>query len=121
MSSDNQNQQPLNRSYLADVTDGDVEFEEELAQSYIDASSTVMSSLRSAVQEADPHAVREAAHSLKGSSRAIGADGMGAVAEILEHQGRDGDLRNVEVLLEDAEQHYKDLIQYMQSAWPTTK
>jgi len=121
MSSDNQEHEPLDRSYLANVTDGDVEFEEELAQSYIDASSEVMSNLRLAVQDADPHAVREAAHALKGSSRAIGADGMGAAAESLEHQGLDGDLSNVETLLDDAEQHYNALIEYMRSTWPTAK
>ena len=121
MSADGTQHEPLDRSYLADVTEGDTEFEEELAQSYIDASSEVMSTLRSAVQEADPQAVREAAHALKGSSRAIGADGMGAAAEILEHRGRDGDLTNVESLLEDAEQHYNALIEYMRTAWPRAK
>lgn len=109
---------PLDRDYLTSVADGDEEFIEELAHSYLNSSKKIIVELCDAVEQADAHRLQQAAHALKGSSRAIGANPVGDVFEQLEVRGRDEQLDDVATLLEDAVSRYHMLVNYMQSIWP---
>ena len=108
---------PIDREYLSGVSGEDVEFERELTESYLQASPELIEKLRGAISSGDVAAVRHAAHTLKGSSRAIGAEPMGAVCEVLEHQARDGNLDGAEPRLEAIERLYKVLSAYIRETW----
>jgi len=108
---------PIDREYLAGVSGDDVEFERELTESYLQASPELIEKLRGTISSGDVAAVRNAAHTLKGSSRAIGAEQMGALCEILEHQARDGDLNGADRRLAEIERRYQALSAYIRDTW----
>jgi HPt (histidine-containing phosphotransfer) domain-containing protein len=108
---------PIDREYLSGVTGDDTEFERELAESYLQASPGLIEQLRGQITSGDAAAVQHAAHTLKGSSRAIGAEPMGAVCETLEHQARDGNLSGAEQRVEEIERRYEVLSAYIRETW----
>jgi len=110
-------QTPINREYLSMVAGGDESFERELIESYLHESPEVLSQLNNSVQAGDSEAAARAAHALKGSSRAIGADGVGEVCEILEHQARDGHLTDVGGAVLELERRYALLSGYLRSTF----
>jgi HPt (histidine-containing phosphotransfer) domain-containing protein len=109
---------PLDRDYLTSIAEGDEEFIEELAHSFLNSSVNIMAELREAVRVSDAHRLRHAAHAIKGSSRAIGANTAGDAFERLEDRGRDADFSDIDRLLDDAEGRYGVLVGYMKSEWP---
>jgi CheY-like chemotaxis protein/HPt (histidine-containing phosphotransfer) domain-containing protein len=66
---------------------------------YLTEARTTLEALQTAVVQQDARAVQELAHSLKGSSRYMGAAGVAALSESLEQQGRRGALAGAPVLL----------------------
>jgi signal transduction histidine kinase/DNA-binding NarL/FixJ family response regulator/HPt (histidine-containing phosphotransfer) domain-containing protein len=60
-----------------------------LVRQFFDDEAGALRELRAAAQEADPQAVRLAAHKFKGSARMLGFDGVAAVAERIEQWSRD--------------------------------
>lgn len=110
-------QGPINREYLASITGEDREFERELTQSYVSATPAILVQLRAAAEGADAPGVRSAAHALKGSSRAIGADAVGALCEDLEQRARDGDVTNAAVAIERIVAAYAEVEAYIRDEW----
>ena len=58
----------------------------------------------------DAHALRQAAHALKGSSANLGAVNLAEIASQLELIGRDGKTEGAEVLLRHAEAEYERVV-----------
>lgn len=68
---------PINHEHLAKYTLGDRDLEREILQLFVDQLPTLMDQLQAAAGEDDWYM---AAHSLKGSARAVGADELGDLA-----------------------------------------
>lgn len=75
----------------------DVELAKELAQAYLDDTSTIIARINEALENADQESLRSAAHMLKGCSRAIQAHKCEKASAILENNARDGNLVDAKV------------------------
>jgi two-component system, sensor histidine kinase and response regulator len=78
-----------------ELTDGDAELLRELAALLAADAPGEMDLIRAAVARRDATAVREAAHSLKGSLRVLGAAPAAELAEEIEQRGATGRLDDV--------------------------
>jgi HPt (histidine-containing phosphotransfer) domain-containing protein len=110
-------QTPVNREYLSMVAGGDQAFERELVESYLQGSPEVLSQLNTSVQTGDREAVARMAHTLKGSSRAIGAEAVGDVCEIIEHRAREEGVQEVTGAVLELERRYAQLSGYLRTTW----
>jgi len=69
---------------LAEISGGDRDFELELTDEYVEQSRTLLEEYAGALQRRDTGAMARAAHTLKGSSRTIGAQAVAVLAAHLE-------------------------------------
>ena len=74
-----------------EVSDGDAAFERELAGEYLAQAQVLLTEIAVAIERGEPAAMRIAAHTLKGSSRTLGANALGALAARLEQIGSGAD------------------------------
>ncbi len=72
---------------LASISSGDAEFEREISGEYLAQSRQLLVQMAQAIASGDVATLRRAAHTLKGSSRTIGAEGLGAISAELERKG----------------------------------
>ena len=84
----------LKYDYLNEITGGDAEFIAELLGDFVSQTPELMEQIATAVAQGDAVTLGKAAHTLKGSARAIGADEFAAIAFELEQAGKQGDLAN---------------------------
>jgi signal transduction histidine kinase/CheY-like chemotaxis protein/HPt (histidine-containing phosphotransfer) domain-containing protein/streptogramin lyase len=89
---------PVDWEEFMATTDGDTEFADELVQVFIDSGDAVLRDISSALQRGDAPAVRQAAHSLKGSSASMRARATSEAAALLEAAARHGDLTKLAAL-----------------------
>ena len=83
---------PVDWEEFIATTDGDAEFAGELIQMFIESGDAVLRDIRDALQRGDALAVRQAAHSLKGSSASMCARATSEAAALLEAAARSGDI-----------------------------
>ena len=74
---------PVDLAYLADISDGDAQLERELLALYLSTARGYLRDLRDSLDA--PSSWERAAHSLKGSSRGVGAGAVADLAERAEH------------------------------------
>jgi len=87
---------------LKEISGGDIEFEREIAGEYIGQAWGLLAEIAQAVEAGDPEAQRRTAHTLKGSSRTVGAMGVAALAAQLESLGGGRDAVGTAARLESA-------------------
>lgn len=80
---------------LVEMTGGDLDFVDELVDTYIEDGRSQVGALRAALARGDDEAVVRAAHSLKSSSLNVGALALGARCRALEEEGRRGVMDDV--------------------------
>lgn len=66
-----------------------------LVQTFVRDSAQRIESIRDAIREADPDALRGAAHSFKGSAGNMGATRLAAICRTLEESGRLGEIGGI--------------------------
>jgi len=69
---------------LSEISGGDAEFEREIAGEYVTQAWGLLAEISAAIERGDPELLRRSAHTLKGSSRTIGARGVAEMAAQLE-------------------------------------
>jgi HPt (histidine-containing phosphotransfer) domain-containing protein len=94
---------------LMESCEDDVMLAKEVLQEFRRTAPTRLSQLAAAVTALDSAQIRFEAHSIKGSSRTIGADALAAVIARLEMAGVSGDLSDAPVLLAEAEKRLSNL------------
>jgi HPt (histidine-containing phosphotransfer) domain-containing protein len=94
-------------------TDGDVEFAGELVQVFIESGDAVLRDIRDALQRGDAPALRQAAHSLKGSSASMCARATSEAAALLEAAARAGEMSKLAALEARLRSEAERAIQYM--------
>ncbi|POA99790.1 hypothetical protein C2134_04780 [Chromobacterium sinusclupearum] len=85
---------PIDRSVLQVYSNGDLSMELEILREFQTGNQEDVAALREALQSRDPDKIGFAAHRIKGASRMVGANDLGAAAEAVEKAGKD---RNVEL------------------------
>jgi signal transduction histidine kinase/ligand-binding sensor domain-containing protein/CheY-like chemotaxis protein/HPt (histidine-containing phosphotransfer) domain-containing protein len=83
---------PVDWEQFMATTAGDAEFAGELIQLFIESGDAVLRDIRAALQRGDAPAVRQAAHSLKGSSASLCARPTSEAAALLEAAAGSGDM-----------------------------
>jgi two-component system sensor histidine kinase/response regulator len=104
----------LNYDYLNEITGGDAEFIAELLSDFVSQTPTLMEQIATAVAQGAAATVGAAAHTLKGSARAIGADEFAAIAFELEQAGKQGDLSSAPDALQRLQAYWQSLEAYLQ-------
>ncbi|OYT72457.1 MAG: hypothetical protein CFK49_04905 [Armatimonadetes bacterium JP3_11] len=104
----------LNYDYLHEITGGDEEFIAELLGDFLAQTPSLMSEIESAVAQGDADTLGKAAHTLKGSARAIGADEFAAIALVLEQAGKQGNLSDAPDALQRLKAYWETLATYLQ-------
>ncbi len=94
---------------LADISGGDVAFERELLEEYLATTDTLIAAQRSAIDAGDVRTLERSAHSMKGSSRTIGAELLGQLGQDIEASARSGDLARALAGLDRAVQEFAAL------------
>jgi len=85
----------------------------ELVTLFLEETQQMLRQIQQAVQAAQPAALKQAAHSLKGSSKYAGATKLAQLASELEQIGRGGATLGAESLLLQAEQEYERVRQQL--------
>ncbi|MCS7310652.1 MAG: Hpt domain-containing protein [Armatimonadota bacterium] len=75
---------PVDREFLSEMTGGDLEFERELLQEFLNTVPELVERIHAAIASGDSAALANAAHTLKGSARAVGARRLAEAALALE-------------------------------------
>jgi len=75
---------------LLEITGGDVEFLDELVDTYLDDAETQLAAMRQAVADDDAAAILRPAHTLKSSSANVGAMTVSDLCRDLESDARTG-------------------------------
>jgi histidine phosphotransfer protein HptB len=76
---------------LLDITGGDVQFVDELVDTYLDDGQTQVDALDAALAAGDVASMGRTAHALKSSSLSVGALQLGELCRGLETAARSGD------------------------------
>ncbi|MCK4303888.1 MAG: Hpt domain-containing protein [Candidatus Eisenbacteria sp.] len=97
----------IDLSILNSMTDGDLEFIQELAETFITDTSMRLNHLRQIVADEDAEALRREAHAIKGSCGNFGATYMAKVAFQLEQFGADGKITEVRAVLNSLEAEFE--------------
>jgi len=101
----------IDREYLSEISGGDPEFEQELIATFLDSAPGLIESYRSALIAGDAHGAVHAAHTLKGSSRSIGANEFAVSCEAAEKAARADDLDTCRSLVVSIETAFQVLSQ----------
>ena len=80
----------LDRGFLRTMCGDDPEFEREIVAEFMGLAEQMLAEISDAIRSGDAKRLFEAAHSLKGSSRSLGAAPLGELCERLESAGREG-------------------------------
>ena len=83
--------------HLLDITGGDLEFVDELIDTYIDDATVQLAAMREAAANGDVDAMIRPAHSLKSSSACVGALQLADACDLLERLARDESSNTAEI------------------------
>jgi two-component system sensor histidine kinase/response regulator len=75
---------------LLEMTGGDLEFVDELVDTYLEEGAAQVAAMRAAAAGGEVETLTRAAHSLKSGSMNVGAVGLGELCRSLEEAGRRG-------------------------------
>jgi HPt (histidine-containing phosphotransfer) domain-containing protein len=76
---------------LASISGDDAEFERELAGEYLAQTRKLLVQIAQSIESGDAATLRRDAHTLKGSSLTVGAEGLGAMGAELERNAGQAD------------------------------
>ena len=92
---------PVDRDALRELTGGDVEFERELAETFVSSGDQCLAEIIAALKLNDLDTVRKRAHALKGASANIHAKDLSLAASTLESAARAQALPEIGGLVEE--------------------
>lgn len=86
-------------SQLQEITGGEAEIMQDIVEEFAGSADDLLAALGAALAQDDPRGAMRAAHTLKGSSGIIGADGLRVGCLAIERAAAAGDLACVAALL----------------------
>jgi two-component system, sensor histidine kinase and response regulator len=81
----------LDLDYLLDMSGGDYEFVSEVLATFVESTPSLITDLQNALFQGNAAGAMHAAHTLKGSSRSIGAEPFALLCQEVEHAARKED------------------------------
>jgi len=100
---------PAALAHLLEITGGDVEFVDELIDTYLEDAIVQLDAMRQAADEGDSAAMVRPAHSLKSNSANVGATALTELCRSLETDGRSGSVADAVGRVRDCEQAFADV------------
>jgi HPt (histidine-containing phosphotransfer) domain-containing protein len=91
----------VDRNALRELTGGDLEFERELAETFVASGDQCLAEIMAALKVNDFDTVRKRAHSLKGASANIHARELSQTASSLENAARENSLPMIGGLVDE--------------------
>lgn len=80
---------PIDHHFLEEMTGGDSDFVRELLQEFLNTVPPLMQQIRAAIDAGDSTTLAQAAHTLKGSARSVGAHRLAEAAQVVERAARE--------------------------------
>lgn len=99
----------LDYEYLLEIAGGDDEFLGELLTTFSQSAPVLLDAIAEAGRSGSVIAAIYASHTLKGSSRSIGARELGDCCELLEQAARAQDLAGYRILADDVGKAFERL------------
>lgn len=96
--------------YLLEVSGGDEELADELLADFVELFPGQLDDVEAAATAADAAAARAAAHRLKGSCLAVGANALGELLRKAENAAREGSVGPVAALCSQAREAFAELV-----------
>jgi HPt (histidine-containing phosphotransfer) domain-containing protein len=93
---------------LLEMTGGDIEFVDELVDTYLEDGAAQVATMRDAAARRDVETLTRAAHSLKSGSMNVGAVSLGVLCRLLEEAGRSGTIDAPEALVATIAAKFED-------------
>jgi histidine phosphotransfer protein HptB len=115
----NQTECPIDLEYLQQLSDGDLEFEQELLQVYIEDGGQHLQAAKTAIADRDQANLAREAHHLKGASGNVGAIEMQSLAQQLEEKGKILDWHSTNNLSADLEAGLERISKFITSHYAT--
>lgn len=81
-------QPPMDHDFLKEITGGDEEFTRELLQEFLNTIPPLLDEVEQSLNAGDNEALARAAHTIKGSARAVGARAFAEIAFALEQAAK---------------------------------
>lgn len=100
----------LDFDYLLSVCGDDEELVQELVSDFIEVFPGQLAEIRAATSTGDATAVRSAAHRLKGSCLAVGANTLGELLRQCEDAAREGNIAPAASLCGEADEAFQALV-----------
>jgi len=91
------------RAFALEQASDDEELLLELINLFHDSSASDLAKIKEGADHANPEAMGDASHSIKGAAASLGIESIRVVASELEQAGRSGDLAEAKKLLPDLE------------------
>lgn len=110
-----QNGHPIDLSFLRDTFGGDEETITEILQEYIGPSKDCCDEVALAAEEGAYEKVSAGAHKLKSSSRAIGANDLADLCEVLEVAGKSNDHEAVKESVPHLPIKFQEVVSYIEN------
>ena len=95
--------------HLLEITGNDLEFVDELIDTYLDDASLQLEAMRAAAASGDAAALVRPAHSLKSSSANVGAMALADICRELEAAARTGAVPDATERVADCDQAFADV------------
>ena len=109
----------LDRAVLEELRslqgEGEPDLVAELFDSFREEAPTLIAAMRTAVTQANAEKLKQAAHSLKGSSAGLGAKPLAAISAEVEKLGRAGLVVGAEEKIDAIEREFVRVIQALES------
>jgi HPt (histidine-containing phosphotransfer) domain-containing protein len=109
----------LDTSVLAALTEsvgGDQAFVADLVETYLSDGAVQLAAVDEAVRSSDAEALVRPAHTLKSSSRTVGANRLGELSRQIEMLGREGSTTGASELAAEARTEWTDIVTALR-AW----
>ena len=100
---------PAAFAHLLEITGDDLEFVDELVDTYLEDGVTQLEMMRAAADAGDAEALVRPAHSLKSSSANVGASALAEACRSLEADGRTGVVPDLADRVADCDRLFSDV------------
>lgn len=105
---------PIDFERLREVAADDTELINEILELYFSQTHEMLDEIKSAIAVGDAERIYRAAHKVLGSSATCGMDAVVPAFRELEQAGKSGNLENTQSFLNEAEQRFDELKNYLQ-------
>jgi HPt (histidine-containing phosphotransfer) domain-containing protein len=104
---------PIDMDFIRLISDGDVEFEIELLETFVEDTKVHIDAAKNAIAVSDFMALQRETHHMKGASGNVGANAIQELASELEQQAKQESLQDAETKISKLETHLAEVEVFM--------